>query len=153
MSATTRPPRDGERDGVDYRFLSQDEFDVERATGGFLECFEVFGNWYGTPREPVERHLAAGADVVLEVDVQGARAVRDTFPDALLVFVRPPSRDEQERRLIARGRDAQEVIRARLDTAAAEELAAPAFDVEVVNADLNTAIERIAAILDARRRG
>ncbi len=153
VSATTRPPREGERDGVDYHFLSREDFEALRAGGGFLEAFEVFGHLYGTPRRSVEDRLAAGDDVVLEIDVQGALAVRRVFPDSLLVFVRPPSRDEQERRLLARGRDSDDVIRARLDTAEAEEREAALFDEVVVNDDLDTAVGRIAAILAARRQG
>ncbi len=104
MSATTRAPRPGEVDGVDYRFLTPDEFEALRGAGGLLEAFEVFGHSYGTPRAPVEDHLAAGQDVLLEIDVQGALEARKEFPDhALLVFVKPPSREEQRRRLVARG--------------------------------------------------
>ncbi len=153
ISATTRPPRAGEVDGVDYLFLDRERFDALQASGGFLESFEVFGHRYGTPRRAVEDRLAAGDDVVLEIDVQGALAVRSAFPDALLVFVRPPSRAEQERRLRDRGRDSDEVIQARLDTAEAEERQAGAFDAVVVNDDLDTAVGRIAAILTARRQG
>ena len=99
VSATTRPPRPGERDGVDYRFLDEDGFAELRDRNGLLESFRVFGHSYGTPRAPVEEHLRAGTDVVLELDFQGALAVKARYPEALLVFVRPPSREEQRRRL------------------------------------------------------
>jgi guanylate kinase len=87
VSATTRSRRDGEVDGTDYVFLDRDEFERIRDEGGFLEWFDVYGDLYGTPRDPVEEHLAAGDDVLLEVDVQGALAVREKYPDAVLVFV------------------------------------------------------------------
>src|SRR3954454_7199997 len=103
VSYTTRPPRPGEVDGVDYHFVSRDEFEALRDAGGFLEWFEVFGDLKGTPRGPVEERLAADADVLLEIDVQGALAVREQFPDAVLVFVRPPSLDVLRTRLEGRG--------------------------------------------------
>ncbi len=106
MSATDRPPRTGEVEGVDYRFLSTEEFARLRDEGGFLEWFEVYGDLKGTPRAPVEEHVAAGDDVLIEVDVQGALAIRRTLPDAVLVFVRPPSREVQRERLRARDPDA-----------------------------------------------
>src|SRR3954469_8205837 len=99
VSYTTRPARPGEVDGVDYHFVSRAEFEALRDGGGFLEWFEVFGDLKGTPRGPVEERLATGADVLLEIDVQGALAVRQVFPDAVLVFVKPPSLDELRRRL------------------------------------------------------
>ena len=94
--------RPGEVDGVDYFFMDRPEFERVRDAGGFLEWFEVYGDLKGTPRAAVEEHLAAGSDVLLEIDVQGALAVRERFPDAVLVFLRPPSREEQRRRLEGR---------------------------------------------------
>jgi guanylate kinase len=151
VSATTRAPRPGEVDGVQYRFVSRDEFEALRSTGGLLESFEVFGNSYGTPRVPVEEHLAAGQDVVLEIDVQGALAVREEFPDALLVFVSPPSREEQHRRLVERGEDDPEEIERRLAAAATEEAQASRFDTVVVNDDIGTAVDKVAGSLRSRR--
>ena len=90
--------RPGEVEGVDYFFMSREEFEAIRDADGFLEWFEVYGDLKGTPRAAVEEHLAAGSDVLLEIDVQGALAVRERFPDAVLVFLRPPSREEQRRR-------------------------------------------------------
>jgi guanylate kinase len=151
VSYTTRPQRPGEVDGVDYHFVPRDEFFALRDAGGFLEWFEVFGDLKGTPRDPVAEHLAAGADVLLEIDVQGALAVRSEFPQALLVFVRPPSREEQRRRIEARGADTPEEVERRLAAAAAEEARAAEFDAQVVNDDVDTAVEQVAGILAARR--
>jgi guanylate kinase len=151
VSATTRDPRPGEVDGVDYRFLGRDEFEALRDAGGFLEWFEVFGQLKGTPREQVESRLAAGEDVLMEVDVQGAMAIRDLMPEALLVFLRAPSRDVQERRLIARGTDDADQLTRRMAEAEAEEALADRFDAVVVNEDADAAASEVAAILGARR--
>ena len=121
VSANTRPPRPGEREGVDYLFMDRAGFEALRDDDGFLEWFEVYGDLKGTPRGPVEQHLAAGDDVVLEIDVQGALAVKERFPEAVLVFVKPPSPDELRRRLLSRPSAASEDIEARLAAAAAEE--------------------------------
>jgi guanylate kinase len=151
VSATTRAPRAGEVDGRDYRFLSRGDFEQLRDEGGFLEWFEVYGDLKGTPRAPVEERLAREDDVVLELDVQGALAVREQFPDALLVFVKPPSRAEQRRRLEERGQDTQESVMRRLAQAEAEEALEDRFDAVVVNKDVDRATEELAAILAARR--
>jgi guanylate kinase len=151
-SATTREPRPGEVNGRNYRFLSRAEFEREREAGGFLEWFEVFGDLYGTPRAPVEEHLRAGHDVVLEIDVQGALAVREVSPDAVLVFVRAPSREEQRRRLLTRGQDDPDEIERRLAGAAAEEARAGEFDHVIVNEDVDRATDELEAILRARAR-
>lgn len=153
VSCTTRPPREGEVDGVDYFFLDRDEFLRIREAGGFLESFEVFGNLYGTPRAQVEQHLAAGEDVVLEIDVQGALAVQEALPQALLVFVAAPSREAQRARLEARGTDSPEVIERRLAAAAAEEAEAGRFDATVINDDVSAAVDQAAGILASRRAG
>jgi guanylate kinase len=152
VSATTRAPRPGEVDGVDYQFLSDEEFEALRRAGGLLEAFEVFGHSYGTPRAPVEEHLAAGEDVLLEIDVQGALEVRKDFPgNALLVFVKPPSREEQRRRLVARGEDDTAEIERRLAAAETEEAQAEQFDVVVVNDDVGSAVDEVAGSLESRR--
>ena len=151
ISATSRPPRPGEVDGRDYRFLSRGDFESLIAEGGFLEWFDVYGDLKGTPRAPVQKHLAAGDDVLLEIDVQGALAVRESFPDAVLVFVRPPSREAQRERLERRGTDAPEVIDRRLAEAEAEEALADRFDAVVVNDRLEQAVDRVAAILAGHR--
>jgi guanylate kinase len=151
VSATTRPPRAGEVDGVDYQFVTRAQFLATRDAGGFLEWFDVYGELYGTPRAPVEAHLAAGHDVVLEIDVQGALAVKQAHPDAVLVFVKPPSREEQRRRLVARGVDDPSEIERRLAAAETEEAEARSFDAVVVNDDVDTAVTEVAGILNAHR--
>jgi guanylate kinase len=151
VSATTRPRRENEEDGRDYLFLDRDEFERVRDAGGFLEWFDVYGDLKGTPRAPVEERLAASDDVLLEVDVQGALAVREIFPDAVLVFVRAPSRQEQRRRLVARGEDNADAIDRRLARADAEEALADRFDAVVVNDDPDRATDEVAAILHAHR--
>ncbi len=152
VSATTRPPRDDEVDGRDYIFLSRDDFERLRAEAGFLESFDVYGDLKGTPRAPVEEHLAAGDDVLLEVDVQGALSVKEAFPDAVLVFVRPRSREVQRQRLLGRGQDDPEAVERRLAEAEAEEAQAVRFDHVIVNDDADRAAEEVAAILEAHRR-
>jgi len=111
----------------------------------------VFGNFYGTPKRPLVDHLAAGDDVILEIDVQGALAVRKCFPDAVMVFLRPPSREVQRERLVTRAGDPLDSIERRLAKADAEEAMASEFDLVVVNEHLETAVEQVAAILEARR--
>ena len=151
MSATTRPARPGEQDGVDYVFLDRATFDKWQESDEFVESFEVFGHFYGTPKRPLIDHLAAGDDVILEIDVQGAMAVRKAFPDAVLVFLRPPSREVQKQRLVSRAGDPLDSIERRLAKADAEEAMAGEFDLVVVNDNLEAAVEQVAAILEARK--
>jgi guanylate kinase len=151
VSATTRSLRDGEVDGKDYRFLDRHEFERIRDEGGFLEWFDVYGDLKGTPRAPVDEHLAAGDDVLLEVDVQGALAVQARYPDAVLVFVKAPSREEQRRRLLERGQDDPAAIGRRLAQAEEEEAAADRFDAVVVNDEADRAAREVAAILGDHR--
>jgi guanylate kinase len=151
VSATTRSRREGETDGKDYLFLDRREFERIRDEGGFLEWFDVYGDLKGTPRAPVDEHLAAGDDVLLEVDVQGALAVREKHPDGVLVFVKAPSREEQRRRLLERGQDDPEAIERRLARAEEEEQASDRFDAVVVNEDAGRAAREVAAILEAHR--
>jgi guanylate kinase len=136
---------------VDYLFLTRREFEDLRDAGGFLEWFEVYGDLKGTPRAPVEEHLAAGDDVLLEIDVQGALAVRDAFPDAVLVFLKAPSPEEQRRRIAARGDADPADVERRLEAAAREEALADRFDAVVVNDDVDAAVAELAGILAARR--
>ncbi len=154
VSATTRPPRPGEEHGVDYLFVSEEEFARIDAEGGFLEAFDVYGQRKGTPRAPIEERLARHEDVLLEIDVQGALAVKEQIPEALMVFIKPPSRDEQRRRLKTRqahtGESDQEHEQ-RLAAAGAEEELAGRFDAVVVNDDVDRAVGEIAAILAAHR--
>jgi len=160
VSATDRPPRPEEVEGRDYHFVTHEEFCRQRDEGGFLEWFEVFGDLKGTPRRPVEEHLAAGDDVVIEVDVKGALAIRDALPDAFLVFLRPPSREVQRARLRERaeaeaalsGRPVDEdELERRLSGAAAEEAVAQRFDAVVVNDDLERTVDELVALLGRRR--
>ena len=151
VSWTTRAPREGEVDGVDYHFTTRGEFERLRDADGFLEWFDVYGDLKGTPEAPVREQLAAGSDVLLEVDVNGALAVRRKYPEALLVFVRPPSRDEQRARLERRRTDTAEQVERRLAAAAAEELEAVHFDHVVENDDVGRAVDEVAAILTRRR--
>ena len=152
VSATDRPPRPGEVDGRDYRFVSRDEFERIRDEGGFLEWFEVYGDLKGTPRVPVEEHLAAGDDVLIECDVQGALAIRAAFPRAFVVFVRAPSRTVQRDRLLGRDPHADpEVLERRLDEADTEEQLAAEFDAVVVNDDLDRAVHEILTLLERER--
>jgi guanylate kinase len=152
VSWATRPARPGEVDGVDYHFRTHDEFERLRDAGGFLESFDVYGDLKGTPREPIERWLAAGEDVLLEVDVQGALRVKQALPEALLVFVQTRTREEQRRRLLERAHDTPEAIELRLARAEEEErIAAEHFDAVVINDDPERAAAEVAGILAARR--
>ena len=154
VSWTTRAARPDETPGVDYHFKTRKEFEALRDADGFLEYFEVYGDLKGTPKAFVIESLAAGHDVLLELDVQGALAVRDARPDALLVFVRAPSPEEQRRRLESRATDDAEAIERRLARAAAEEeIARERFDAVIVNDDVERAATELAAIVKARRSG
>lgn len=148
ISATTRPPRPGEVDGEHYYFVSDEQFDDMIARGEFLEWATVHNAWrYGTPRPPIDAALADGKSVLLEIDLQGARAVRREMPEALLVFLLPPSWDELVRRLVGRGtEDAAEQAR-RLDTAKVEMQAQDEFDVKVVNREVGQAAAEVVELL------
>jgi guanylate kinase len=149
VSATTRPPRPGETDGVDYHFLTPDLFREYLRRGEFLECYEVFnrGYWYGTLRSEVTAGLAAGRWVVLNVDVNGALAVMEQFADAITIFVRPSSMDELERRLRDRGTETEEAIRRRLAQARHELTLAERYRWQVINDDIDQAVNEICTIL------
>jgi guanylate kinase len=148
VSATTRPPRPGERHGVDYYFLSPEEFEAARRSGEFLESAQFVGHWYGTPRRWVEEQLQQGNWVLLELDVQGALQIRETHPDAVLIFLKSPSWEEYERRLRLRGTEDEETIQRRLEQARRELEAARFYDYQVVNDDVDRAVQEIEAILD-----
>jgi guanylate kinase len=152
VSATTRKARPGERDGVDYHFLSQAEFARRRAAGEFLECKEVFGrgDWYGTLYSEVSAGLLARKWVVLEIDVEGAMAVLEQRPDAITVFLHPGSLDELEKRLRARGTETEESIQRRLEVARRELQFMPRYRFEVVNDTVDAAVERICRALKTR---
>jgi guanylate kinase len=139
VSATTRPPRPGERDGVDYHFLSGERFDELLAANQFVEHADYAGRRYGTLRSELEQRIARGVPVVLEIEVQGARQVRAAMPEAVQVFIAPPSLQALRERLIARGTDGREEVQRRLDVAGQELAAQPEFAHVVVNDDLEQA--------------
>lgn len=149
ISATTRRPRPTERDGVDYRFVSDEAFDTMIERDELLEWADVFGNRYGTPVEPIDRNLAEGRDALLEIDVQGARQVKEAMPEAVLILLVPPSLAELERRLRSRGTEDEERLARRLAKAGWELEQRDRFDHVVVNGDLGTAAEQVAAIIGA----
>ena len=150
ISYTTRRQRRTEVDGRDYLFVDKDEFDCLRAEGALLESAEVFDNYYGTSRKQVERHLAAGHAVILEIDWQGARQVREAKPDCVTVFILPPSRAELERRLRSRGTDSDEVIERRLRDALSDMSHWDEFDYVIFNDDLDQAVADLEAVLAGR---
>jgi len=151
VSVTTRPPRPGEVEGVHYYFVDDAAFDAMVASGELLEWALVHGTArYGTPRAPVEQVLVAGRPALLELDLQGARQVREAMPDALFVFLAPPSWQDLVRRLEARGTEDAVERQRRLDTAAAELAAEAEFDVTIVNRDVRQACEELVALLQPR---
>ena len=141
VSATTRRPREGEVNGRDYIFLSRKEFEEWIDEGRFLEWAEYSGNLYGTPEERVEEHLRSGLSVILEIELQGARMVRQRRPDAIMIFVRAPSLEETRKRLEGRATEDSEALEARMTTALSEVAAMDEFDYEVVNDDRQRARE------------
>jgi guanylate kinase len=149
VSATTRAPRPGERDGVDYHFLTSEEFEQRVRDGAFVEHATYSGNRYGTLRSELDRRLAAGAPVVLEIEVQGARQVRETMPEAVQVFIAPPSVEALRARLVGRGTDDAEQVEERLRTAERELEAQPEFAHVVVNDRLEQATQELIAIVQA----
>jgi guanylate kinase len=153
VSMTTRPPRPGEVDGVHYHFVDDAEFDRLVAAGEFLEYAVVHGRAkYGTPRGPVERALREGRLAMLEIDLQGARQVRDSMPGALFAFLAPPSWDELVRRLVGRGTESEHERERRLQTAREELAAAQEFDVVIVNDDVRRASEELVSWMRSRQR-
>jgi len=152
VSATTRAPRPGERDGVDYHFLSDADFQRRVDAGDFVEHAVYSGRRYGTLRSELERHTAAGHPVVLEIETQGARQVRTTLPEAVQVFIAPPSLDALRTRLIGRGTDDEEEVAARLRVATQELAAQGEFGHVVVNDRLEDAVAQLVAIVDAALR-
>lgn len=147
VSATTRRPRPGEKHGVHYFFVTDEEMDKLIANGELLEWAEFAGNRYGTPRAAVLEHLDAGVPVLLEIDLQGARQVRATMPEAQFVFLAPPSWDELVRRLVGRGTETQEERERRLETAVLELAAEKEFDVTIVNASVREAADQLVKLI------
>jgi guanylate kinase len=153
VSHTTRSPRSRERTGVEYHFVDEAAFRAIEARGGFLEWAVVHGNLYGTSREEVEPRLESGIDVLLDIDVQGARQVRSHVPEAVKVIVFPPSREVLEKRLKARGSDAPDEVLRRLAVARKEMEEWGEFDYAIINEDLEAAVDELRSILVARRAG
>jgi len=152
VSATTRPPRPGERDGVSYHFLTDEEFERRVAAGEFLEWAWVHGHRYGTLRSEVDAALARGESVILEIDVQGGLNVRGTYPAAVLLFVDAPSPEELERRLRGRGTETEEDLRVRLANAAGERELAREYDAVIINDELDRAAQELLDTIDRFER-
>lgn len=153
VSWTTRAPRGGERDGRDYHFVEPERFEARREAGGFLESATVFGNGYGTSVTEVENLRAAGRDVVLEIDWQGARAVRQRVPEAVSIFILPPSREVLRERLAGRGTDSEGVIAHRMAAAADEMRHWDEYDYVIVNGNFAQALGELEAVFDGRGSG
>ena len=151
ISMTTRSPRDGERDGVEYFFSTKEEFEKKISEGGLIEYASYCDNYYGTPKAYVEEQLSCGKDVILEIEIQGALKIREQFPEALLLFVTPPGIGELKSRLTARGTETEEIIHKRLLRAGEEAKGIEAYDFLVVNDDLDRCVEEIHGIVTASR--
>lgn len=149
VSATTRSPRPGEMDGVNYYFLTKEKFEKLIEEDGMLEYASYCGNYYGTPKKPVEDMLEQGKHVILEIEVQGAMKVMEKCPEAVFVFILPPSLKELERRLNKRGTEAEDVIKKRLSEAAGEISQAHKYDYAVINGELEKAVDDLKAIIRA----
>lgn len=151
VSATTRQPRPGEENGIHYYFLSREEFERTAAEGGMLEYASYNGNYYGTPKAPVEQQRNQGNDVVLEIEVQGALQVKKSCPDALLIFVAPPSFEELKDRLTGRQTEDAKTVENRLNIARQELMCAGEYDYIIVNDTVEQAVRRLEQIISANR--
>lgn len=151
VSATTRTPRPGEVNGVNYHFLSKDEFEKLIENGGMLEYANYCGNYYGTPKKPVEDMLAEGKNVILEIEVQGALKVMEKCPEAVSVFILPPSLKELRRRLHKRGTETEEVIEKRIGEAAGEIRKAVNYDYVMINGELEIAVSDLLSIINSQK--
>ena len=148
VSATTRTPRQGEVNGIDYYFHTKEEFESMIEQGELIEWAEYVGNYYGTPKKAVEKQLNDGKDVLLEIEMQGGMLVKEQFPEAVLLFVTPPSFDELKRRLVGRGTETEEQIDKRMQRATEEVVYMDSYDYLVINDDLEQAIENVHAIIE-----
>ena len=151
VSYTTRPPRGEERDGREYYFISQEQFEARIQRDEFLEWAEVFGNYYGTHRSELDRAGMEGIDLVLDIDVKGARQLKERIPDAVSIFVLPPSREVLEQRLRARSQDSKPVIQRRLREAAEEIRNYSQYDYVLVNRDLESSVDTLVSIVTSAR--
>lgn len=149
ISATTRKPREGEADGREYFFKTKEEFEEMISRGQLLEHACYVGNYYGTPKPWVEEQMAAGRDVLLEIEIQGARNIKKQYPEALLVFITPPSADELLKRLTGRGTETPEVIRNRINRAAEEAQGMEDYDYLLVNDDLDLCTEQLNQVIQS----
>ncbi|MGN1197541.1 MAG: guanylate kinase [Acetatifactor sp.] len=152
VSMTTRAPREGERDGIEYFFTTRERFEETIVQNGLIEYALYCGNYYGTPKAYVEEQLAAGRNVILEIEIQGALKIKEKFPDSLLIFVTPPSAEELKRRLEGRGTETPEVIARRLARASEESEGIEAYDYIVVNDKLEDCVEELHRLVEASRR-
>ncbi len=152
ISMTTRKPREGERDGVEYFFVTKEEFEQTIADNGLVEYACYCDNYYGTPKAYVEEQLKAGNNVILEIEIQGALKIKEQFPESLLIFVTPPNGEELKRRLEGRGTESAEVIAQRLARAEEESEGIEAYDYIVVNDDLEECVEEVRCLVDAARK-
>ena len=152
ISATTRAPREGETDGKEYFFVTKEQFEKMRDERKLIEYAQYVNNYYGTPKEYVEQKMAEGKDVILEIEIQGALKVKKRFPDALLLFVTPPSAEELRRRLVGRGTETLEVINARLARAAEEASGMEAYDYLLINDDLDRCVEEMHQLIQLQHR-
>lgn len=143
ISATTRSPRPGEVDGVNYLFMTKEAFQKLVEDDGFIEWAEYAGNFYGTPLSFIEKQLEDGKNVILEIEVQGAFQVKDKLPDTTLIFIEPPSMEELERRIIGRGTESPDVIEKRMDTAKLEMDRKMEYDIAIVNDDIDSALQKL----------
>lgn len=152
ISATTRAPREGETDGKEYFFVTKEQFEKMLDERKLIEYAQYVNNYYGTPKEYVEQKMAEGKDVILEIEIQGALKVKKRFPDALLLFVTPPSAEELRRRLVGRGTETLEVINARLARAAEEASGMEAYDYLLINDDLDRCVEEMHQLIQLQHR-
>ncbi len=152
ISATTRAPREGETDGKEYFFVSKEQFEQMRDEQKLIEYAQYVNHYYGTPKEYVEQKMAEGKDVILEIEIQGALKVKKCFPDALLLFVTPPSAEELRKRLVGRGTETLEVINARLARAAEEASGMEAYDYLLINDDLDRCVEEMHQLIQLQHR-
>ena len=152
ISATTRAPREGETDGKEYFFVTKEQFEKMRDERKLIEYAQYVNNYYGTPKEYVEQKMAEGKDVILEIEIQGALKVKKRFPDALLLFVTPPSAEELRRRLVGRGTETLEVINARRARAAEEASGMEAYDYLLINDDLDRCVEEMHQLIQLQHR-
>lgn len=151
VSATTRKPRNGEIDGVNYFFIDKDEFLAKIDSNDFLEYAEVYGNYYGTPKSKVFEVLESGKDVILEIDIQGALKIKSAYPDGVFIFILPPSMEELRYRITNRGSETPESLKTRLNSACEEISFASKYDYAVINDEVNEAVKKIESIITAEK--